>query len=239
MWCHHPDQAGDRQQVAGGIEGERQGGAGGRQQQAADRRSHQLAHVEDHREAGQVGPQLVGFIHQQGHVLVAGRELVGAGHADAQGAEQQQHVLLGPVADRDGQGPEGRGGEQPPLGADQHLLAAGPVGEHARRTAHHQRGQGEQGEVQGQQQRVARPLQQQPALGGEPGERAGRAQPRGQQEGGALVAGEGVPQVAQAPPEGPARTLTGAGGLAQAPARRAARASPTIAFAPTTSPTRS
>ena len=58
---HH---TGDWQQIAGSINAQGPGRASGRQQQPADRGTHQLAHVEHHRKAGEVARQLVGAFHQ-------------------------------------------------------------------------------------------------------------------------------------------------------------------------------
>jgi len=182
-----PDHTGNRQEVGEGIEAEGCGGSRQGHQPPPQRGAHQLAHVEDHGEARQVGSQLGGLIHQQGAVLVSGGEFVGAGDPHQQGAGQQHHHLGGAIEQGNGEGPEQAGSEQGPLGLNQHGFAANPIGAHTGRTAHQQGGQGEGGEVEGQQHGIGRAIHEDPSLGGEAGERTGGAQARREQKDVALL----------------------------------------------------
>ena len=134
----HPEQCGDGQQVSGRIQRQGRGRSREGQQPAPQRWTHQLAHVEHHREAGDVGAQFLRILHQQGAVFVAGREFVAAGHPHQQGAEQQHQHLRLAVQQWDRQGSEQGSTEQPPLGPDQHGLAPEEVGGHPSRPAEQQ-----------------------------------------------------------------------------------------------------
>ena len=216
----HPDHRADRQQIGGGIDGQGHGRSRQGQQPTPEGRTHQLADVEDHREAGQVRGQFLGAIHQQGAVLVAGRQFEAAGHSHQQGAQQQQQHLGSALQERNREGSETAAREQGPLGADQHPLAAQPVGGHPSRTTHQQGGQCQGSEVKRQEQGIAAAIQEDPAFGGQPGERACGAEPRGHKERAALVASQALESCPQ----------RSDGSL---------RRSATMAAAPTTSPCRS
>ena len=226
-----PQHGGNRQQIAECIEcqGDRHARQG--HQPSTDGRAHQLADVEDHREAGQIGSELLRSLHQQRAVLVAGGQFVAAGHSHQQRAQQQRHHQGGRPAgqQRDRHRSHSAGGQQTPLGPDQNRLTAESVGEHPGRATEHQAGQCQGGEMEREQQGAAVVLQQEPALGSETGEGSSGAESGSQQEEAALMA-----EPPAVPAERGCRFWSD-----QASRRPTARTAPTSSRAPTTMPRRS
>ena len=181
---HH---AGDRQQVAGGInpQGPRRAGEG--HKPAANRWTHQFPHVEHHRETGQITRQLLRLLHQQGAVLVAGSEFECASDAHQQRAAQQQQHLGLAFEQWNGQSTQGRSGQQGPLGLHQHPFTAQSIGAHSRWTADDQARQRQGRKIQRQHERIGAAVQKDPALGGDSSEGPGSADAGDHQEQRALL----------------------------------------------------
>ena len=83
---------------------------------------------------------MLGFVHQQGALFLARRELKGAGDPHHQGAQHQQRHLSRSGAQGNGDRSEGAAAHQPLLGQRQDPLTAEAVGEHPGRAAHQQAG---------------------------------------------------------------------------------------------------
>ena len=175
-----PDDAGDWQQIAQGVNGQGGGRACEGHKPPTQRRAHQLAHIEDDRKAGEIGSQLPGVFDQKRAVFVASREFVGPRDAHQKCAGQQHRHLGGAGDQRYGHSAEQACAQQGPLGLHQNALASDSVGPNTGRSAHQECRQRQQSEMQRQQHRVPGAVHQDPALRCEPCERSGGADPRGQ-----------------------------------------------------------